>query len=91
MGAPGAVEDGSLEELVRMRPIADNDVVLVEALHLARTRDGERERYGSLVSRRLSTTSHGALAGVTPSAVCPVKHSAPWSPDWLSDRLSGTG
>ena len=32
--APRPVEDNYLEELVRMRPIADNVVMLIEALHL---------------------------------------------------------
>ena len=89
--SPRLVEDNYLEELVRMRPIADNNVVLIEALHLGATRDGERGRYGSLVFRRLSATSHGTLAGVTPSAVYLLRHSASWSPDWLLARLNGTG
>ena len=32
--APRPVEDNYLEELVRMGPIADNNVMLIESLHL---------------------------------------------------------
>jgi hypothetical protein len=50
---------------VRMRLIADNNAMLIEALHLRAHRGTvERGRWGSLVFRRLSSTSHATLAGL---------------------------
>ena len=42
---------------------------------------------GALCSGVFLPRSHGTLAGVTPSAVYLLRHSASWSPDWLLARL----